>query len=250
MREVAGLVMCGGSPRLIATDDFPWGHPPGFLEQVFDLIYAHWGEPLFMELEAPSLANDAAFATWLGRYLRMSASPGNAVGMLRFNATVDIRALLPTIHVPTLILHAVGDHIAPIGGARLMASAIPRAQLVELPSSDHIPFGADMDRRWLDLGDGAHRRHRRPERWPVVPTLRPRVQSRCHQLGRAHVLRFWTLRLRFLPTQRGASDRRRRGRLYQRDRLRLLRRACRSVSPSRWGPLVQSPRGSGCSSHP
>ncbi len=106
---------------------------------------AHWGEPLFIELEAPSMKDDESLRDWLALFMRMAASPGNAVKMLEFNAAVDIRGVLPNISVPTLVLHRKGDQIAPFGGGAYMAEQIPGAQLVALEGDDHVPFVGDVD---------------------------------------------------------------------------------------------------------
>jgi class 3 adenylate cyclase len=59
------------------------------------------------------------------------------------NTHIDIREVLPTIRVPTLILHSVSDRVIDIGAARYMAERIPGAKLVELHGIDHIPWGDD-----------------------------------------------------------------------------------------------------------
>ena len=58
---------------------------------------------------------------------------------------IDVRDILPSIRVPTLILHRTGDQVAPIEGARLMAEQIPDARLVEFEGSDHVPFTGDFE---------------------------------------------------------------------------------------------------------
>src|SRR4029434_8075502 len=70
---------------------------------------------------------------------------GAAVAMSRMNFEVDVRHVLPAIHVPTLLLNTVGDLVTHVGSARLMAEGIPGAKLVELPGRDHLPFGSDVD---------------------------------------------------------------------------------------------------------
>lgn len=142
-RRVRALVLCGGTPRTLEAPGYPHGLPPAVLEGAIEEILRRWGEPVFIEHEAPSVAADPGFREWFARYLRMSASPGNAATMLRMNAAVDLRALLPCIHVPTLVLHRTGDRLTPVGGARYMAEHIPGARLVELPGDDHLPFVGD-----------------------------------------------------------------------------------------------------------
>ena len=58
---------------------------------------------------------------------------------------IDVRQVLPTIRVPTLILHRTGDLVAPVEGARLMAERIPDARMVEFEGTDHVPFTGDFD---------------------------------------------------------------------------------------------------------
>jgi len=53
---------------------------------------------------------------------------------------------LPTIRVPTLILHSVHDQAIDFGCSRYMAERIAGAKLVELPGADHTPWGSDSER--------------------------------------------------------------------------------------------------------
>src|SRR5215813_7956593 len=72
--------------------------------------------------------------------MRISASPTAAVTLSRMNGEIDVRHVMPSIRVPSLILHCVGDRAIDIGGARYMAQQIPGARLIELPGSDHFPW--------------------------------------------------------------------------------------------------------------
>lgn len=139
-QRVRALVLCSGSPRMLEAPDYPHGLPSAFLDGASEEIYRRWGEPVFIEHEAPSLAGEPGFRDWFARYLRMSASPGNAAALLRMNADFDLRAMLPCIHVPTLVLHRTGDRLNRVGGARYMAERIPGARFVALPGDDHLPF--------------------------------------------------------------------------------------------------------------
>jgi class 3 adenylate cyclase len=89
--------------------------------------------------------HDERARQWWARLLRMSASPGAAAALSRMNYEIDIRHILPAIRVPTLILHATGDLTTNVGASRYMAERIPEAKLVELPSTDHLPWAADAD---------------------------------------------------------------------------------------------------------
>jgi class 3 adenylate cyclase len=86
---------------------------------------------------SPSRADDAALRDWFARHERMGASPGTALEASSVSAQTDVRDVLESISVPTLLIHRVGDRVADIGGARYMAARIPHAKLVELPGEDH-----------------------------------------------------------------------------------------------------------------
>jgi hypothetical protein len=91
------------------------------------------------------VVHDEAFARWWARFLRMGASPGAAMALSAVNFEIDIRDVLPAIRVPTLLLHAVGDRTVEVQCSRYMATRIPHARYVELPSDDHLPWLSDAD---------------------------------------------------------------------------------------------------------
>jgi DNA-binding winged helix-turn-helix (wHTH) protein/pimeloyl-ACP methyl ester carboxylesterase len=76
---------------------------------------------------------------------RMGASPGAAVALTRMNAEIDVRQVLPTVRVPTLVIHRSGDRCLKVEEGRLVADSIPGAKFVELPGDDHLPFVGDQD---------------------------------------------------------------------------------------------------------
>src|SRR6185437_2678963 len=80
-----------------------------------------------------------------GRFQRAGASPAMARAVMAALVEIDVRDILPTIRVPTLILHRTGDLIAPVEGARLMADRIPDARLVEFEGTDHVPFTGEFE---------------------------------------------------------------------------------------------------------
>jgi class 3 adenylate cyclase len=80
---------------------------------------------------------------WFARLERLAASPGTAAKLLMMNAEVDVRAVLPSIGVPTLVLHRSGDRFIDIRHSRYLAEHIPGARYVELPGDEAISFGYD-----------------------------------------------------------------------------------------------------------
>jgi serine/threonine protein kinase/alpha-beta hydrolase superfamily lysophospholipase len=139
------LVLYAGGARMARSEDYPFGLDPAALDGICEGMRNHWGEPIFVEVQAPSLANDEAFRKWWATYLRMSASPSAAIAMLRMNYEIDISASLQAIHAPTLVLHRVGDRVQPVEGGRYMASRIAGARLIELPGDGHPPFVGDWE---------------------------------------------------------------------------------------------------------
>jgi class 3 adenylate cyclase len=98
-----------------------------------------------LEERAPSVANDPAFRDWWAAYLRRGASPGAAVALTRMNTEIDIRHVLPTVRVPTLVVHRTGDECLKVEEGRYLAENIPGAKFVELPGIDHLPFVGAQD---------------------------------------------------------------------------------------------------------
>jgi len=139
--RTTALVMYGGFATLLGGDDYPWGWSRETLEQGLQTLELMWADAAdTLIFWAPSVAADPAVRQWWSRFLRMSASPAAAVALGRMNADIDIRPVLPTIHVPTLVLHRAGDGFVDPGGSRFMASRIPGARYVDLPGADHLPF--------------------------------------------------------------------------------------------------------------
>ena len=139
------LVMVGSYARRLRDEDYPWGPTEEERDRFCQLLIEQWGGPVGIEERAPSRAGDPAFRNWWASYLRMGASPGAAVALTRMNAAIDIRGVLPSIRVPTLVIHRTGDRCLRVEEGRYLASRIPGAEFVELPGSDHLPFVGDQD---------------------------------------------------------------------------------------------------------
>jgi DNA-binding winged helix-turn-helix (wHTH) protein/pimeloyl-ACP methyl ester carboxylesterase/class 3 adenylate cyclase len=143
-RTVA-LVMIGTYAKRIWAQDYPWAPTADERAHFYEEIQRHWGGPVGIEERAPSKINDAQFREWWATYLRMGASPGAAVALTKMNAEVDVRHVLPTIRVPTLVLHREGDMCLKVEEGRYVAERIPTAKYIELPGVDHLPFVGDQD---------------------------------------------------------------------------------------------------------
>lgn len=143
--RTTALVMYGTFAKRIWSPDYPWAPTPEQREQEYELIEREWGNLMDLDHYAPSKIGDEAFARRVATFYRRAASPGAAVTLLRMNTQIDIRHVLPTIHVPTLVVHRTGDRDVNAEEGRWMAAQIPGARFVELQGNDHLPWIGDQD---------------------------------------------------------------------------------------------------------
>lgn len=110
-------------------------------EGLRNLIRDGWGSPnpVFRHFFTSNFLPDAApeAAASFDELQRVAVSPENALRLWDMNAQVDVVDIAKRLNVPTLVLHCVGDRIAPIAEGRFMAKSIPGAHFVELPGNDH-----------------------------------------------------------------------------------------------------------------
>jgi len=143
--KTEALIMIGSYARRLRDLDYPWGPTRAERDAFCRHLLAEWGGPVGVEERAPSLAGDPAFRNWWASYLRMGASPGAAVALTEMNAEIDVRNVLPSVRVPTLVLHRTGDRCLNVEEGRYLAARIADAEFVELPGDDHLPFAGDQD---------------------------------------------------------------------------------------------------------
>jgi pimeloyl-ACP methyl ester carboxylesterase len=122
-----------------------WVPTAEHLEHFLHAIAETWGTGQSLPYFVPSLADDQRFRSWWARYERRGASPGAAMDLMRMNSEIDVRHVLPTIRVPTLVLHRTGDVTVDVEAGRYQAAHIPGAKYVELAGIDHLPFAGDSE---------------------------------------------------------------------------------------------------------
>ena len=144
-QRTTALMMAGAYARRAWAPDYPWGMSDAQFQAWINQISTEWGGPIGIEIRAKSMLQDEGFRRWFARYTRMGASPAAAVALVRMIAEIDIREVLPTIRVPTLILHSVGDGSVDVRNGKYLAERIPGAKYVELPGPDHLPWLSDGD---------------------------------------------------------------------------------------------------------
>lgn len=145
------LVMFGSYARRLRSDDYPWGPTEEERELFLEQLQREWGGPVGLDTRAPSLIDDDEFREWWAAYLRHGASPNAAVALTRMNAEVDIRKVLPTVRVPTLVMHRTGDMCLTVEEGRFLAEQIPGARFVELEGIDHLPFVGEQEEMFAAL---------------------------------------------------------------------------------------------------
>jgi class 3 adenylate cyclase len=140
------LVMAGSAARTRWAPDYPLGATDDVLEELETSILEGWGTEVIRSLLhqlGPSIADDEELVEAHTRAALRAASPAAAAALTRMSAMIDIRHLLPAIHVPTLVLHRADEALA--DASRYVAERIPGARVVELPGGDHMPWLGDQD---------------------------------------------------------------------------------------------------------
>jgi pimeloyl-ACP methyl ester carboxylesterase/DNA-binding CsgD family transcriptional regulator len=129
--------------RLVLYGTYAGGSIDQDVEQMFQqMIKVGWARPdstfrrVFTSLLIPAATEEQA--SWLDALQSRATSTENAIMARQARAEVDVRALLPDIRVPTLVLHARGDQMNELADGRDLAAAIPDARLVTLDSDNHI----------------------------------------------------------------------------------------------------------------
>ena len=137
--RISRLVLYGGWATGAALGD------EDSKRHMLGLLASHWGlgSDLLTELFAPEA--DAGTRLGLARYQRAASSAETAVALLRLAYALDVLPALARVRAPTLVLHRSEDRAAPLEQGRVLADAIPGAQLVELDGRSHLPAFGDVE---------------------------------------------------------------------------------------------------------
>jgi class 3 adenylate cyclase/pimeloyl-ACP methyl ester carboxylesterase len=118
---------------------------PEILDQIAQRIGENWGQASWLEVVAPSVAHDPRVHAFWCRFERLSATPNAAAALFRWNAEIDLDAVLPVIQAPTLVLNRANLALVPAASAQALASAVPNSRYVELPGREIYPFFGDSE---------------------------------------------------------------------------------------------------------
>ncbi len=141
--RVAGLVLYAGLAKFTADEEYPWGWSPAAIQLYLSASEDAWGSGAGAELLVADA--DERYRAWFARLVRLSASPGMATTLMRMNTGIDVRASLPAITAPTLVLHRTDDPLVDVAHGRYLAEGVPGARLVEVPGADHWPWAGNAD---------------------------------------------------------------------------------------------------------
>ena len=137
------LVLYGAyAKRLDPDDDYPWAPTREARAAYIQALERDWGFESDMKQMCPSA--DDTMTCWWGERCRAAASPGAIRAINEMNSLIDVRALLPAIRVPTLVVHRGTDYDVRVEEGRYIAERVPAARFVELPGADHF-VGVDPD---------------------------------------------------------------------------------------------------------
>jgi class 3 adenylate cyclase len=143
--RVSSLVLINSYAHYLRGEDYPWGIPPQDIEATIALTKESWGTSAAVPLLAPSRAGDERFRAWYARAARFTGGPDLVAGMIRAGLEADVRPLLSSVSVPTLVLHREGNLYIDPGAGRYLAEHIPDARFVVLPGDEHLFFAGDTD---------------------------------------------------------------------------------------------------------
>ncbi len=125
-----------------------------------DIAAHRWGQGDTIDWYLPSRAASPHARELFARFERLAVNPGAFLRMLAMIREIDVRAALPAIHVPTLVIHRFGDRITPPYHGRYLASRIPGARYFEQPGDHSLRFSGSGDSDALFARDqGLPREH-------------------------------------------------------------------------------------------
>ena len=143
--RTSALILLNTCARHLRDVDYPWGLPADRVAGLLQRTEEDWGTGGVLDIGAPSVAHDERFRRWFARYQRQSMGPRAATIMQAAYLERDLRGVLPSIRVPTLVLHRAGNRHIRVGHGRYLAEHIPGAKYVELPGEDHLIIAGDTE---------------------------------------------------------------------------------------------------------
>jgi len=165
--RTSALILNGARVWIIDDDDSKGAFSDAQWGELSTMVSDNWGTGISQVVAAPSTLDDERARHWWARAERQSLGPGDVARMFDQLIQTDVRPVLGTIQVPTLIQHRTDDQFSPIDQSRFLAEQIPGARFVELPGQDHAGWeGDDADAGTDDIEEfiTGHRPVHEPDR--------------------------------------------------------------------------------------
>jgi class 3 adenylate cyclase len=135
------LIGWGAAARNVWAPDYPWAMSEAAYEEEMREVERGWGTRElareWMGYVQPDSVDDEALVDRYAAWMRSTGGPGDAVALYAADRETDIRHVLPTIRVPTLIAHRTEDRALEVEHGGYLAAHIPGARFVELPGRTH-----------------------------------------------------------------------------------------------------------------
>ena len=139
------LILCGAFAKFKS-----WIPTEEAMENFFQYIDSDWGRGESLQMFAPTMEGDQAFKQWWGKFERLGGSPGAVKTLILMNSRIDIADILPSVNVPSLVIHRRDDIAVDVEAGRLLAELMPNAKYIELSGVDHIPWVGENSNQILD----------------------------------------------------------------------------------------------------
>ena len=152
--RVSALVLFAVWSKYFRSHDYPWGWTEQEDKAWMDRVERDWGTEEFWSDSAyvsPHISGNPEQVRAWARYARLSATRGAALAVARMQRETDVSAVLPTVTVPTLVMHRTDDPAEPVEQARYIGEHMPHAEILELPGDGHAPFAGDTERVLREL---------------------------------------------------------------------------------------------------
>jgi DNA-binding SARP family transcriptional activator/pimeloyl-ACP methyl ester carboxylesterase len=187
--RVSALILGAATARYRPAPGYPCGEgSEAMFASLTEIAEQRWGQGASIDWFLPSRADSSHARRLFARFERMSITPSAFLRIVRMVRDIDVRAVLPTIHVPTLVIQRLDDRMTTPCHGRYLASHIPGARYFEQPGDHSLRFVAsgDTDRLLHEIDDflSAVSRPTQPDR--VLTTMlkiEPALEAHDHVLA-------------------------------------------------------------------
>ena len=136
--RIRSLAIYGTLARVLVAPDYPEGVPRAVVDPLLEGVEERWGKPTALGAFVQHMPDTAENREFVARYSRGACSPRMARQVLTRNIEIDVRAVLPAVNVPTLVLHSTNDPLVPVAWGRYIADHVPGARMIEHDADYHM----------------------------------------------------------------------------------------------------------------